>query len=135
MALLTWNDKYSVGVRSLDNQHIGLFNALNELHAAMSKGQGQSMTGPLLARLLKYTHDHFAAEEAMMAAASYPELPPHRAKHRELTQQVMDFAARYESGEIAVNVDLLNFLRDWLTTHIQQEDRAYSPWLQEHGVS
>ena len=39
MALLTWNSKYSVGVKPLDSQHTVLFGLLNDLHAAMLKGQ------------------------------------------------------------------------------------------------
>jgi hemerythrin len=29
---------------------------------------------------------------------------------------------------------LLNFLRDWLTNHIQKEDRQYSSWLNQRGI-
>jgi hemerythrin len=49
-------------------------------------------------------------------------------------KQVEDFAARFERGDITLSVDLFNFLRDWLTTHIQKEDKEYGPWLSEHGV-
>ena len=47
MALLTWNSKYSVGVEAMDKQHTMLFTMINDLHAAMSKGQAQSITGAL----------------------------------------------------------------------------------------
>jgi hemerythrin len=29
---------------------------------------------------------------------------------------------------------LLNFLRGWLTNHIQMEDHEYTLWLNTHGV-
>jgi len=134
MALLTWNDKFSVGIQSVDDQHMVLFESLNDLHAAMMKGNAQAVTKTLLRNLVTYTRDHFTAEEAMMSAAHYPELAAHRKKHNELTRQVEDYAARYERGEITLNVQLLNFLRDWLTTHIQVEDHQYSPWMKEHGA-
>ena len=44
MALLTWDGKYSVGVKPMDSQHTVLFGLLNDLHAAMMKGQAQSLT-------------------------------------------------------------------------------------------
>ena len=134
MALLSWNSKYSVGVQSMDNQHIILFDLLNDLHGAMMKGQAQSVTGLLLRKLANYTHDHFSAEEAMMASTRYPDLPQHRLKHRDLTKQVDEFAARYERGESSLNLHLLNFLRDWLTNHIEKVDHGYSTWMNEHGV-
>jgi len=134
MALLTWNKSYSVGVQALDSQHTVLFGLLNDLHAAMMKGQAQSLTGPLLRKLADYTRSHFAAEEQMMASARYPGLTEHRAKHRDLIRQVEEFSGRFEKGEIALNLHLMNFLRDWLMNHIQKTDREYGPWLNEHGV-
>jgi hemerythrin len=65
----------------------------------------------------------------MMSSAHYPGLTAHRTKHDDLTRQVEDFVARYERGESSLNIQLLNFLRDWLTKHIQVEDRQYGPWI------
>ena len=42
-------------------------------------------------------------------------------------KQVEEFTARYERGETTLNVQLLNFLRDWLANHIQIEDKQYGP--------
>jgi len=135
MALLTWNSRYSVGVKVLDSQHTVLFGLLNDLHAAMLKGQAQALTGPMLRKLAEYTRDHFSAEEKMMEAAKYPGLAAHRIKHRDLIKQVQDYGTRFERGEASLNLQLLNFLRDWLTNHIQKVDAEYGPWLNERGVS
>ena len=133
MALLTWESKYSVGVKAIDGQHSVLFDILNELHAAMMKGQARQVTGGLLTKLLDYTRDHFTSEEQMMAATHYPGLAKHHASHEALTKQVGEFMARYEHGESHINVELLNFLSGWLTNHIQHEDKEYGPWMNEHG--
>jgi hemerythrin-like metal-binding protein len=111
----------------MDNQHTVLFGILNDLHDAMMKGHAQKVTGELLQKLVKYTREHFAAEEALMAAVAYPGLAPHRVKHRDLIKQVNEFAARYQRGETNLNLTLLNFLREWLTHHIQNEDKQYGP--------
>jgi hemerythrin len=134
MAFLVWTDKFSVGIKKIDDQHMVLVETLNDLHAAMMKGQAQTVTGPLLKKLVDYTRDHFSSEEYMMASVNYPGLAVHRIKHRDLTKQVEEFIGRFERGEIRINLELLNFLNDWLTTHIQKEDKEYSPWLIEHGA-
>jgi hemerythrin len=134
MALLTWSDKYSVGVKVLDNQHTGLVDTLNDLHAAMMKGLAQDVTGPLLRKLVAYTRDHFSAEEKLMTSTKYPGLIQHCAKHRDLTKQVEEFVGRFERGEITINIHLMNFLRDWLASHILKEDKEYGPWLNQQGV-
>jgi hemerythrin len=134
MALFTWNNTYSVGIKFVDDQHAGLFNSLNELHAAMLKGQDKTVIGRLLQELLAYTRSHFSAEELMLAKAHYPDLPAHHLKHQKLTAQVADYAERYKRGEAALSVHLVQFLCDWLTQHILREDRAYSAWLTQSGV-
>lgn len=134
MALMTWSDEFSTGVHAMDEQHKELVRTLNELHSAMLAGGSASATGPLLERLVKYTHHHFAAEEALMTRTRFPKLAPHCSKHRDLTAQVEKFVARHQRGELAMNVELLVFLRDWLTTHILKEDRDYGPWLNQNGI-
>jgi len=134
MVLLTWNTKYSVGVKALDDQHTILFGLLNDLHSAMMKGEAQRVTGPLLRKLVNYTHTHFTSEEKMMEATEYPGLAAHRAQHRELMNQVQDYSARFERVEVTLSFKLLIFLRDWLTAHIEKDDRQYGPWLNERGI-
>jgi hemerythrin-like metal-binding protein len=134
MALLSWNSSYSVGIKSMDGQHTKLFGMLNDLHAAMMSGKTQGVTGKLLHKLVDYTREHFTAEEAMMASAKFPGLDTHRIRHRNLSRQVEEFVVRFEKGESAINIQLLNFLRDWLTNHIQKEDKEYGPWLNKGGM-
>jgi hemerythrin-like metal-binding protein len=134
MAFLAWSSKLSVGVKAIDEQHKGLVDTLNELHTAMLSGQAAGVTGPLLRKLVDYTHSHFASEEAMMASAQYPKLAEHRTHHRELTKQVSDFVTRFEKGEITLSLHLMNFLRDWLNNHIMKEDKEYGPSLNQHGI-
>jgi hemerythrin len=134
MALLTFDKTYSVGIQSIDDQHAFLFDSLNELHAAILKGQEKSVTARLLDDLLAYTRSHFSAEESMLAKARYPGLVEHHAIHLKLTVQVADYAQRFKRGEAAVSVHLVTFLRDWLTNHILREDRAYGGWLTQAGI-
>jgi hemerythrin len=134
MALVVWTEKLSVGVKSIDDQHTVLFETVNDLHAAMMKGQARAIIGELLHRLLTYTRDHFSAEEEMMDRVKYPGLSQHKILHRNLTKQVEDFIARYEKGEITLSQDVSSFLSDWLKTHILAEDQSYGPWMNEHGI-
>jgi hemerythrin len=129
MAFLDWNSSYSVGVEKLDQQHSSLFNLVNELYSAMLKGQSQAMTAEMLDALVAYTEEHFAAEEALMAAAGYPKLESHIADHRELTARVQEFLSKLELGEGVENLPVLYFMNEWLTTHILKVDLEYSPWL------
>jgi hemerythrin len=134
MALLDWSDKYSVGVKAMDNQHIALIEIVNKLHAAMSKGLALDITAPLLRELVAYTQEHFAAEEALIRNAKFPNFAGHQALHRELIHQIEDFTARLNLGQITLNIQLMTFLRDWLANHIMKEDKQYGLWLNAHGI-
>jgi hemerythrin-like metal-binding protein len=135
MVLLSWNDKLSVGVESIDEQHKVLIDALNELHRAVRKGETRNSTGPLLRSFLAYTRNHYSAEEQMLAEANYPELKQHRFLHRELLQMLQGHLASFERGDTGISIDFLCFLRDWLTNHIQNVDGGYRAWLVEHGTA
>jgi hemerythrin len=134
MALLTWSERLSIGVKAMDAQHILLIGMLNELHAAMMAGEAKTITGPLLDKLVNYTRTHFSTEEALLEKAGYPELPQHHKHHVDLTKQVDVFVARYQSGEEMINLHLMNFLSNWLSDHILEEDLEYGKWLNQRGV-
>lgn len=135
MALVTWDGSYSVGIRAMDEQHKRLVQTLNDLHAAMVSGKASGAADHLLGELVRYTQDHFRAEEAFLARNCYPELATHRGLHAELNLQVNNYVKRLQAGEAAISVHLLHFLRDWLTVHIQREDREYGAWLNARGIS
>ena len=129
MALMAWNDTYSVKVQTLDDQHKRLFQILNELHHAMETGKGKLVLSDLLNRLIGYTRSHFADEEKAMAAAKYPDLATHVAEHRELTKKVEQFSRDFQAGTAGITLQLMSFLQQWLTSHILKVDRKYSSCL------
>jgi hemerythrin len=117
----------------MDNQHVAMIQMLNELYDAMMEGNALGITGPLLHKLVAYTQDHFAAEEQMMASSNYPGLQDHIARHRQLIEEVHRHVQAYERQNLFLPISLLHFLRDWLATHIQKEDRAYGPCMNRAG--
>ena len=134
MALLKWTKKHSVGVKAFDDQHVNLVKILNELHAAMLKGQAQSVAGPLIKKLTNYVLEHFSTEEGLMEETKFPGLSEHRAEHQDATCKVGEFMSRYEQGDQAMYPELLRFVRDWLHEHMLIVDKKYTQWLNEHGV-
>ena len=127
--MFAWNDRYSVRIHSIDAQHQSLFAIAQELYQAMSTGQGKLVTGRILDRLVTYTSSHFAHEERLMQARGYPDFEVHKAQHDSLRKQVLGFQSDFKAGRVAMTVQLLQFLRDWLTGHIDKSDRKYAPYL------
>lgn len=134
MALMTWNNKFSVGVETLDNQHRALVNALNQLHAAAMRGKASEVAGPLIRQIGSIAHEHFAAEARLMESIRFPGLAAHRAKHAELSVKFRELVARHEKGDTTVYTQMLYFMRDWQTRHMQTDDQQYVDWMRTQVV-
>jgi hemerythrin len=135
MALLTWNDSYSVKVRQIDDQHRKLFDLINMLHDAMKGGKGSAVARDVLASLTAYTQTHFTEEERLMRDNGYPAYMEHKRAHDQLVARIRDFEKEVASGTASVSLGLMSFLKDWLLQHIQGVDRKYSPFLNAKGIA
>jgi len=134
MALISWNENLSVGIKSIDEQHKKLVGMVNDLHSAMGSGRGKEIMSQTVAGLVEYTKGHFCYEEELMKKHSYPGLLNHKLKHDNLTKQVSGLDKKIKDGQAVVTVEVMNFLKDWLSTHIQSEDKNYGPFLAGKGV-
>jgi hemerythrin len=130
MALIEWNNTlYSVKVKEFDNDHKKLVQLVNDLHAAMMKGQGKDKLSEILKELSSYTEYHFNAEEKKMAAVNYPELKEHKKEHEELIEKLNLLREDFQLGKREVSIETFKFLKEWLFNHIQVVDRKYTPWI------
>lgn len=134
MAFLNWTDNLSVGVSELDSQHKTWIGYLNQLYDAMSAGQGAAALKPILDGLVQYTNTHFSAEERYMQKYAYPGLAEQKKAHEEFTRKVNELKERFNSGQTLLSVETLNFLKNWLSNHIQVADKRYSAFFGEKGV-
>jgi len=134
MSMFQWKQEYSVGHPQIDEQHKRLFELADELHAAMLAGKGKESLGKILGSLVAYTKAHFATEERLMQAHRYPGYAVHKAAHDTLTSRVIKFQKEFEAGHATITVDLLQFLKDWLTHHIGETDRKIASFLKARAA-
>lgn len=130
---MNWSGELGIGIGAFDKEHRGIVDAINELQEAVEGANERAITNPLLHKLAEATQAHLVSEEAMMASSMYPGRMLHGMKHQRLLEQMSAFTARYSRDGAAMDRHSLNFLRDWVTTHIQSEDRNFGLWLNEHG--
>lgn len=134
MALINWNDSYSVKIREIDNQHRELVNILNELYEAMNAQKGSDILGRVILKLITYTKQHFATEEGYMQRFGYPDYAAHKREHEAFTQKVLSFKQDFDAGKVAMSVQITAFLRDWLVKHISGVDKKYSDFFNSKGL-
>lgn len=135
MALITWKDSFSVKVKEIDAQHQMLVAMLNELFEAMQQGQGKTKLAEIIDRLTSYAAIHFQTEEKYFDQFGYPETDRHKGEHAAFVEKVAAFQSDFENGKVGLSIDVINFLSDWLQTHIKGSDKAYAGFFAEHGLS
>lgn len=127
--LFPWEGRYELGIEEIDEQHKRMVGMINSLHEGMSKGRGREKVGGILIGLMDYSLVHFRTEEGLMERNGYPRLGEHRAEHTAFMDRVGELSERHDSGELFVSVELNDFMKAWLSSHILSSDREYVPFL------
>lgn len=133
MSMIEWNERYNVGIPTLDNQHMGLVRLLNELYDAMNKNTTNVAVGKIIGELLDYTLIHFHTEEQLLKHHNYPDFESHKQEHENLATKAKSYHEQYKSGDHNIAYDLMEFLSDWIINHILDTDKKYSSYLKARG--
>ena len=133
MALMKWDDSFSVNVKEIDQQHKKLIVMLNEFYGHVGKDAGQAFR-TLLEELVDYTQYHFSTEEKYFEEFSYPETAKHMDEHKKFTDKVNDVKDRLNQKRLVLSVEITTFLKDWLTHHIKESDKAYGKFFNDNGL-
>jgi len=129
MTLVTWEPDLEIGFKGIDEQHRFLFEATNQLYAAMQRSQGVAEVERTLKVLFDYTVTHLGEEEALMERHEYPRLAKHRKLHLEWVEKCNQLKEKQEEGSFLVSIELLRFLTLWMTNHIKVDDKAFGEYL------
>ena len=76
--LITWGEKYCLGLDEIDEQHQALVDIINRIWQSIILRSDKQAIFSLIAELEKYTLAHFAAEETLMRITDYPRFEKHK---------------------------------------------------------
>jgi len=122
MSLIEWNDKFSVGVASVDYEHRELIELINGFQLKIE--QDDTVDGKLeyLGETLALILAHFALEEKLMRDSTYDAYGEHKADHEELIDQLRDIMDAVEDDQDIDNDELGSVLERWFSRHFQTHD-------------
>ena len=132
--LIKWSKEYSVGIEHFDDEHKVLIKLINDLNDAMLDGKSKSVIGKIITELLEYTEFHFGKEEKEMIDIKYPGYDEQKKMHTIFINKIKEFKNEFESGEALLSLKIIEFLKDWLLTHIVKVDKKYKEYFNENGV-
>lgn len=64
-----------------------------------------------------------------MAFYSYPDIEEHAKEHSKLIDEVVSLKQDFESDELDMDVEFVNFLQAWIADHIITEDKKLGTYL------
>ena len=138
---IKWEEKYKLGIPGLDKQHQHLVDLCNKLRRDLKDFSSQEgidwhvSLANTLKELATYTQEHFATEEKLMRACKYKDYDIHRSQHIKFVEQVTKHLVTFDLATLQEAYSLLDFLRDWILSHVACEDKLYvRPILEYYNI-
>ncbi|NJB69300.1 hemerythrin [Desulfobaculum xiamenense] len=124
-SIFQWRDEYATGVPAMDAQHKELLLAADRVYHALIQGRSRADLEEFVNFLVAYAKAHFDDEEQLMREHDYPDLETHHRHHMRLMEEVEAHLAAFRSGELQLDAEFMEFVKDWLINHILLDDRQY----------
>lgn len=128
---IKWEKKYEIGIPAIDRQHQHLLDLCNKLRRDLKNFSSQEgvdwhvSLANTLKELAAYTQEHFATEEKLMKACHYQDFDRHRTQHIRFVDEVTKQLMTFDLATLQEAYSLLDFLRDWILSHVACEDKLY----------
>lgn len=120
-----WKESYRIGIESIDEQHIQLFQMVDHLLEAINQNAGKEACQEAIAFLKKYVIKHFQDEETYQASIDYIGMKEHKKAHQDFTRTASEYERRLIESDYDIhNVkDLAGMLTAWLIYHVADADQ------------
>jgi hemerythrin-like metal-binding protein len=132
--LINWHDTWNIGITSIDEEHRSIVASLNELSTLLGHCSSRQEVERILAQVVVLTKEHFESEEILMESHGYPEYPQHKLEHLKLNLQLQEFEQRFAAGAADLSVPVLEYLRNWFTSHLVRCDLPYAAFLHQNKL-
>jgi hemerythrin len=144
MAFFEWEDRFSVNVAQIDQQHQRLFKLINDLHEAIARSNSLATMASVvkemdtvtsvIRELMSYAEYHFGTEECYMSDYSYSGRDQHQTEHQDFIKRVHAFEQTFSREKTRLSIDIAEFLREWWRGHILGSDKKVGAFLNREGL-
>lgn len=127
---MIWRREFETGIAEIDLQHRTLVKMFNRVNSELRNDSGRAVWENVTHELLGYALFHFWTEEDLAVQygydqEKYADASAHFDEHRSFAETINDIRRRFRAGERIAKSELIDFLRDWLASHIVDSDQ----WL------
>lgn len=122
MSLIAWDEKFSVGIASVDHEHRELIGLINETYDRLRRPDADITVPDFLGEIYTRISAHFALEEKLMRASRYVHFQEHKADHERLLDEIRDIMDDYEDKRDFDAEHFAQRLGAWFTGHFRTHD-------------
>ena len=124
---MKWEDKYCLGIDSIDGQHKELFAIANRIYELLKNElivDKYDYIMEIIEELKNYTVEHFKAEEEYMRSIGYKRFFSHKVAHTDFLDKISFIdIEKIDNGHNEYLLGILDFVCVWLVEHIMKEDK------------
>ena len=128
------NDKYSVGILIIDEEHKKLIDIINLAIVSKKQNYNSEKTKEVLNEMVEYTYTQFSTEETDTLKSNLPRYLFYR-------NEVLDFMDGAIVNYLYLPMDsyqiineTLEFLKEWFVNHILETDKKYMNRINESDL-
>lgn len=133
-----WKDRYNLHIPEIDQQHKRLFEIGNEAYELAKLNDGFDHYDEIvyiIDQLLDYTKYHFEYEEKLMKKYEYVGLDHQFKEHTYYVDKIRSFSSQdIDENQQQSVLEILDFLSEWISSHILISDRKYANDFKERGI-
>ncbi len=132
--MIEWDDKYSVGISIIDDEHKEFVDIINMAVAIKENNDNPEEIRKILKEMIGYALTHFQTEENCMIKFNYPKYQHHKEEHHAFFTKTIAYVDKMIEGDIQIANDLLEYVKQWLASHIQGTDKEYIDCFNRNGL-
>lgn len=134
MSKINWDQKFSIAIPDMDDQHKLWIDLINELHESLINTSTADALNQALIHAVDYTVFHFREEEELMQNVGYPAYHQHMIAHYNFANQMKKLRDDCSAGELVLCTEVMSHLMTWLVDHIMSLDKEYADFINLRDV-
>ena len=123
--MITWNEKFEIGIEEIDEQHKSLFNYINDLEECIRDGEYEGNRIEIIFNFFQlFCATHFSLEETCMIKHACPVYEKNKKAHANFLSYYKKFRVTYKTAinKLGLLEEFHGVLIKWLASHIMTID-------------
>lgn len=124
----TWSKEFEIGVSKIDRQFYNMFSVFDDFIEFKNSTQvdyGHRM-GKILGKLEKFAHEIAVLDNSLIKTENATEVDQYVVNSQKLLTQVDNFILHFNSNNIMLIDEIIDFLKKWLMVQLMQAKKVFT---------